>query len=130
MIPSIELTRMIFSCVIAGLFLMGLSFYAWKKFLLIYQRPWSFKSLLKGFKAKMWMTIGLGSFFFSFYLIMVLIGSYYFKQTVGQLLFYSAYQSPIYFIYFGLLIFACFSLIIYLVRMLIKYLFLTRGKGD
>ncbi len=78
----------------------------------------------------MWMTFGIGLVFFSLYLIVIFFSSVYLKEEAGQWLFKTAYQAPIYFIYIGLLIFICFSLTIYLVRMLIKYLFLTRGRGD
>ncbi len=127
---SIETIRLTLTVILSCFLLIGLSLTAWKKFLILYQRPGSLKNLLKGFKAKMWMTFGLGIVFFSLYLIVILVGSFYLKEETGQWLFLSAYHSPVYFIYAGLLIFACFSLTIYLVRMLIKYLFLTRGKGD
>lgn len=122
--------RFLLTIVGIGLFVIGLSHYTWKKFLLVYQRPWSLKNLAKGFKAKMWMTCGLGIIFFSFYGLLVIISAHYIKVETAQFLFAQAYQSPSVFIYAGMLTFACFSLMIYLVRMFIKYLFLTRGKGD
>lgn len=106
---------------------MVLVYCTWKQF---YQRPWSIKKLLIGFKAKMWMTFGLGLVFFSFYFLLVMLCSKYINTETGLALFFSAYRSPVLFIYGGLLLFACFSLTIYLVRMVIKYFFITRGRGD
>lgn len=127
---SAEEIRLALTTLVCCFIMISLSLYAWKKFLVLLQRPWSFRNLLKGFKAKMWMTFGLGIVFFSFYFLVIFISSVYLKEEKGELLFFSAYHSPKFFIYAGLLIFACFSLTIYLIRMLIKYLFLTRGKGD
>jgi hypothetical protein len=81
--------------------------------------------MVKDFRQKMWMTIGLGLFFFGFYFL--LLWSFKFiDKSFWQNLFMQAYHSPILFIYAGLFIFAFISLSIYLVRMFIKYLFMTR----
>ncbi len=98
---SIETIRLTLTVILSCFLLIGLSLTAWKKFLILYQRPGSLKNLLKGFKAKMWMTFGLGIVFFSLYLIVILVGSFYLKEETGQWLFLSAYHSPVYFIYAG-----------------------------
>lgn len=103
--------------------------YIWKKSFLD-KKLFLIKNILKGFKAKMWMTCGLGITFFGFYLFVVVLSSTILNGKWISSLFWQAYQTPLPFIYGGLLLFACFSLLIYLVRMVIKYLFLTRGKGD
>lgn len=127
---AVERVWIYLSAGIGLLIATGLIYCAWKPFFTIYRRPWSIKKLLIGFKAKMWMTFGLGLVFFSFYFLLVLLCSKYINQEMGAALFFSAYRSPRLFIYGGLLLFACVSLTIYLVRMIIKYLFITRGRGD
>ena len=114
-----------------GLFLMiNLALYGWRQWVIISRKSWSFRSLLRGFRAKMWMTLGLGIFFFGLYGIVVWICSRLINSEVGEQLFKLALGAPHYFVYGGLLLFAMFSLGIYLVRMVIKYLYLTRGRGD
>jgi hypothetical protein len=117
--------------VILGLLLMGwMTFYSGRHlYSLIKQKKYSPRPLFKNFREKMWMTIGLGILFFSFYLLIVLFSSSLISPQIGLNLFFLFYSHPTEFIYLGLFIFACMSLSIYLVRMLIKYLYTTRNKG-
>lgn len=109
---------------ILGLILViGLMIITFKSF----SRGWSFKILFKDFKRKMWMTISLGGIFFSLYLLSVCLGVYLVHQS-NMNVFLMVYQNPVKFVYGGLCLFAALSLTIYLARMIIKYLYLTRGK--
>lgn len=90
---------------------------------------WSFQVLFRDFKRKIWMTLGLGSTFLAFYLIGVGLSAYFIKQSNTNLIAL-AYQRPISYIYGGLWLFICLSLSIYLVRMILKYIYLTRGKDN
>ncbi|MBA2368105.1 MAG: hypothetical protein H0V82_03670 [Candidatus Protochlamydia sp.] len=85
-----------------------------------YLRP-----LIKDFREKMWMTIGLGLVFFGFYLFVVLGAAFVIDMQKGLNFFYLLYAHPTEFIYLGMFIFAALSLAIYFVRMLIKYLYLN-----
>ena len=87
----------------------------------------AFNALFKEFNRKMWMTFCLGGTFFGLYILIVNL-SVYFVRPWGTDLLFLVHQHPISFIYLGLWLFACLSLLIYLVRMLIKYIYLTRGK--
>lgn len=126
----LESFRFYLSFSLAGLILIGISIYTWKQWILLLRRPGKIDRLLKGFRAKMWMTVGLGLVFFNFYLLLVAITARLLDNQTGAWLFATAYSSPKPLIYLGLLTFASISLAIYLARMVIKYLFLTYGKGD
>lgn len=128
--PSPSEIRLYVSWLLVCFLMICLTYYAWKQFLIIYNGPWSLRNLLNGFKAKMWMTFGLGIIFFSLYGIIVVLSPIFLSEDSALYLFFKAYQSPLPFIYAGLFLFACFSLSIYLVRMLIKYIYITRGKGN
>lgn len=91
------------------------------------RRGWSFRALFKEFNRKMWMTFTLGLVFFSLYGLLVYWGSSFARQW-GTVLLFAARENPLFFIYGGLTLFAFLSLSIYFVRMLIKYLYLTRGR--
>ncbi|WP_068469039.1 hypothetical protein [Candidatus Protochlamydia phocaeensis] len=120
-----QLAGMILSLLLVG----WMIFYSGKYFLkLIRDKKFSLHPLLKGFKQKMWMTIGLGSLFFSFYFLIVLLSAYLIDSQSSLNLFFLFYAHPTEFIYLGLFIFACMSLCIYLVRMFIKYFYMTRSK--
>lgn len=93
---------------------------------LIKNKRYSPLSLLKDFNQKMWMTIGLGVPFFGFYFFGVSFIANWLDVPTGLHVFFLVYEQPILFIYFGLFLFALFSLMIYFMRMLIKYLYLTR----
>jgi hypothetical protein len=92
-------------------------------------KSWTLKLLFKDFKRKMWMTVSLGGLFFCLYFVVVSLGAYFFNHW-GTDLFSILYQHPVEFVYGGLWLFACFSLSIYLVRMMIKYIYLTKGKDS
>lgn len=85
------------------------------------------RDLFKDFNRKIWMTLGLGSVFFSLYFLVVYSGSSFMRQWGPELIFV-AQKNPLYFIYGGLALFATLSLTIYFVRTVIKYLYLTIGK--
>ncbi|CUI17634.1 Conserved hypothetical membrane protein [Candidatus Protochlamydia naegleriophila] len=93
-------------------------------------KKYHIRPLFRDFKEKMWMTVGLGCLFFGLYLFLVLSGSVLINSEMGSNLFTLSYKNPIEFIYLGLFIFATLSLSIYLVRMMIKYLYITRSKGS
>ncbi len=93
-------------------------------------KKYHIRPLFRDFKEKMWMTVGLGCLFFGLYLILVLSGSALINSEIGLSLFILSYNNPIEFIYLGLFTFAALSLCIYLVRMMIKYLYITRSKGS
>lgn len=106
-----------------------LAYYSYKQFRQITRhKNTSPTVLLKDFKRKMIMTIGLGIVFFSFYGILVLFLAYWLNRENGLNLFFLAYQQPLAFLYGGLFIFILFSLLIYLMRMVIKYIYLSRFK--
>jgi predicted branched-subunit amino acid permease len=88
----------------------------------------SLRPAFRGFKEKIWMTIGLGIVFFGFYFGIVLLSSKFSTPETRQDFFRLIYSHPIEFIYLGLFIFATITLCIYLVRMLIKYLFITKSR--
>lgn len=93
-------------------------------------KKYRIRPLFRDFKEKMWMTVGLGCLFFGLYLFLVLSGSALINSEIGLSLFTLSYKNPIEFIYLGLFTFAALSLSIYLVRMMIKYLYITRSKGS
>jgi len=93
-----------------------------------FKKSYSLSFLWVGFRRKIWMTIGLGSIFFLLYLTVV-FSLIKFKQAyLDHDLFLTIYQAPLEAIYIGLWLFACSSLCIYFVRLIIKYVFLTKGK--
>lgn len=117
------------SVILSLLLVCWMIFYSIKYFLkLIRDNKFSLHPLFKGFKQKMWMTIGLGSLFFSLYLLIILLSSWLLDSKSSLTLFFLFYAHPTEFIYLGLFIFACMSLCIYLVRMFIKYFYLTHSK--
>ena len=89
----------------------------------------SVKILLKDFNRKIWMTTCLGISFFGFYFLMVMVGAPIIRSLSNDL-FVIVYRNPIKFVYLGLCLFAILSLTIYFVRMIIKYLYLTRGQDN
>ena len=89
----------------------------------------SLRPAFRGFKEKIWMTLGLGMVFFGFYFAIVLISSKMITPEVGLDFFQLIYAHPKDFIYIGLSIFATLTVAIYLIRMLIKYLYITNTRG-
>lgn len=106
----------------------GLYYLATSAFQLYWGKPVTMRNLFKGFRQKMWMTVGLGILFFGFYFLLVLIGSYIIDHESRQYLFLLIYQHPKAFIYFGLLLFASVTICIYLCRMVIIYLYNSKYK--
>jgi|GEM_PF-3026794 len=90
-------------------------------------RGWHFKWLFKDFKRKIYMTMCLGSIFFSLYTLVVTLSVYVVHES-GIDLFLLAHEHPIECVYGGLWLFSFLSLSIYLTRMIVKYFYLTRGK--
>lgn len=90
-------------------------------------KGWSLRFLLKDFNRKMWITLGLGLFFFSLYTLVVMIGAPLIREW-GTDFFFLVYKNPVWFIYGGMGLFALLSVTIYLGRMAIKYFYLTYGK--
>jgi hypothetical protein len=82
-----------------------------------------FPKLMKGFDKKMWMTIGLGLFFFGSYITMVFLVSW---MTNFPNIFLYFYNYPSEAIYIGLATFAFVTLTIYLIRLVIKKLYHSR----
>jgi hypothetical protein len=120
------MSRLIYIIFILGLILiLLLAYYAFKRF----SRGWNLKVLFKDFNRKIWMTVCLGGIFFFLYLLTVGL-SFYFVHLWGIEIFFIAYHHPIELVYSGLCLFAFLSLSIYFARMLIKYLYLTRGKDS
>ncbi|MBN9376881.1 MAG: hypothetical protein J0H93_00745 [Chlamydiales bacterium] len=80
------------------------------------------------FDKKMWMTVGLGLFFFGFYFLFIpLLALSLNSQKIQTILSFIRHQ-PTLSIYIGLLIFILFTLSIYLARLFIKYLYRNRTK--
>lgn len=100
-----------------------LTIYTCKRF----GKGWSFNALFKEFNRKIWMTAYLGIVFFGLYLFTVTLSMYMIRPLGPEILFL-LHHNPVKFIYFGLCLFAFMSLSIYFVRMVIKYVYLTRGK--
>lgn len=87
------------------------------------KRKVSFSALFAGLKPKLWMTAGLGCFFFALYGFIVLIASRFIDAEMRHSLFSAAKSHPTYFIYGGLLVFVLISLSILAVRSGIKRIY-------
>jgi hypothetical protein len=86
--------------------------------------------IFKDLKKKMWMTVGLGTLFFSVYLLIVVVARFLLDSNARLDLFFLLHRHSISFVYLGLLIFATVSVSIYLVRIWIKYLYNRKHKED
>jgi len=86
----------------------------------------SLRLLFKGFRQKMWMTVGLGLIFFGIYFSAVYVGSFFINPEMRLSLFFFVYRHPVACIYLGLFIFACTTTCIYLARIWIIHLYNTR----
>lgn len=115
------LSILVISTLLALLFLL---FYGWKKM----GRGRLLKNLFREFKRKIWMTCGLGGTFFGLYFLFVWIGAPLIQEKWRKNSLPLLQSSPLSLLYDGLLFFICLSLMIYFIRMLIKYVYLTRGK--
>lgn len=87
------------------------------------KRPPTIHTLFIDLKPKLWMTAGVGIFFFSLYGCLILLFSFFMNQEVRQSLFSMALRHPTYFIYGGLSIFVTISLSILVVRSFIKHIY-------
>lgn len=86
------------------------------------------KILLRNFHEKIWMTIGLGTFFFSLYLLIHVLGYFFVtRETFIEQMRFGIKHPGVYFI-LACFIVTCNALLIYIVRMIIKYLYITRMK--
>ncbi|MBA3604257.1 MAG: hypothetical protein H0W50_11630 [Parachlamydiaceae bacterium] len=90
-------------------------------------RPISIRKIFDGLKAKIWMTAGVGIFFFIFYATIVLIGTNYINSEIRIKIFYLMRKDPILFVYLGLVLFVTTSLSILVVRSIIKRIYNSRG---
>ncbi len=90
-------------------------------------RPISIRKIFDGLKAKIWMTAGVGFFFFIFYATLVLIGTNFINSEMRMKLFYWMRNDPILFVYLGLVLFVTISLSILVVRSIIKRIYNSRG---
>lgn len=90
------------------------------------KHPPSIRSLFVDLKPKLWMTTGLGLFFFALYACIVLMFSFFLNTETKQTLFSLALRHPTYFIYGGLSLFVTISLTILIVRNFIKKVYNSR----
>jgi hypothetical protein len=85
------------------------------------------RKIFDGLKPKLWMTAGVGFFFFIFYLAVVLIGTNLMNSEMRLKLFDSMRNNPILFVYLGLFLFVMISISILGVRSIIKRIYNSRG---
>lgn len=86
----------------------------------------SLSALFVGLQPKLFMTAALGLFFFSLYIFIVWLLSYFLDDEMRQSLFKAIYSYPVYFAYGGLAIFIAISVSIVLVRSVIKRFYNSR----
>lgn len=99
--------------------------------LLIFRRYGDpFPKLFYEFDKKMWMTVGLGSIFFGFYLLSITLFSWVVNTQQMQTIFAFIYTHTVESVYLALFIFGFTTTSIYLARLLIKYLYSSRRKKD
>lgn len=79
--------------------------------------------LLKGFRQKIWMTVGLGVFFFGCYTLTLFLSSFWITPETRFRIFTLLHEHVVAFIYLGLGFFSAISLSIYAIRLLIIYLY-------
>lgn len=87
------------------------------------QRRPSIRALFIGLRPKLFMTLGLGLFFFGLYAGSVLMIAHGLDGKLRMQLFELAYRHPLNFVYAGMVIFVLISLIILAVRRLIKRIY-------
>lgn len=109
-----------FLLMIAGL--LGL-FAALKVAQSLTRRPVTLSKLTIDLWPKLWMTAGLGIFFFGFYVLAVMICGYWIDAEMRQRLFNLALRHPTKFIYAGMGLFASISLGVLVIRSAIKRLY-------
>lgn len=117
----------LFGMTLWGLLIVGLLIYSAMHF---FKMPlkFSIRPLLLNFAQKMWMTAGLGVFFFGLYIALVFFGSMTIDSNLRLDLFFLLYKHPTQFIYLGLFVFACASLLSLFVRMVIKFFYNSKNK--
>lgn len=117
----------IFGTTLWGLLIAGFLIYSTMH---LFKMPlkFSLRSLLLNFEQKMWMTAGLGLFFFSLYIGVVFFGSMTIDSNSRLNIFFLLYKHPTQFIYLGLFIFAFASLLSLFVRMVIKFFYNSKNK--
>lgn len=103
----------VFIILLCGFLLLAACMRVAQKFM---HKEISYASLLNGLNQKLWMTFGLGIFFFGSYLLLILLFSSVNSASVRLNIFHLAYQNPITAAYFGLGVFVSVSIGIYLVR--------------
>ena len=117
---SIGISLTFLSMILVILFLGCYTFYRLKG-------AWTYKTLFRDFKRKMCMTIGLGLTFSCVYILIVALCMLLTHQWKAELIsFISLHRVEC--IYAALGLFILMSLSVYLARMIVKYLYLTRGK--
>lgn len=111
--------------VVITLFVLAIGFTLFQLALLFAKRTMrkkvSVRSLFRDFHQKMYMTAGLGIFFFSLYFFLVWMASLWIDPKKRLEYFTLVMQHPVEFIYLGLATFATLSVAIYMIRVVIKY---------
>ena len=95
---------------------------------IVFNKKFPIRALFKNFSQKMWMTLGLGCFFYGLYFALVLLGSYFIDSQMKLRLFLHIREHLTAYIYLGLFVFMSLTIFIYLVRMVIKHLCNSRCK--
>lgn len=95
---------------------------------LITKRPVEIRKLFIGLEPKLWMTAGLGCFFFSLYFGGVWLASRLIDPHARKALFNLVLQYPIHFVYGGLSLFVLISLSVLAIRGLIKRAYNSRKR--
>lgn len=83
---------------------------------------------LKHFREKIWMTIGLGSFFSCLYLFIYHMSYFLVDREVFLKQFFFGIEHPSYFFIWSLFIFLANALLVYLIRMFVKYFYHLRNS--
>lgn len=95
---------------------------------LITHKKVSFTSLFFNFKQKMWMTIGIGTLFFSLYLFLLFFGAFKLNPQEKLALFFNAYQNPALYAYRGLGFFVSMTILSYVARMIIIFFYNSKKR--
>lgn len=86
-------------------------------------RPIFLQSIFVGLRPKLWMSAGLGAFFFALYVAILFAASHLLDASSRQTLLHIAHTHPVYCLYGGLLLFVAISLLIVGVRSIIKRIY-------
>lgn len=120
MMETVKALAVFLSALFVGCLLFYCALWLYKR---LSRRNIDIDRIFKGFRQKMWMTVGLGLVFFGAYLLLVWILGTIKNPEIHWPLFSLLYRYPMEFVYLGLLFFAVVTMSIYLVRMVIKYLY-------